>query len=160
MTSIIKRVPEGAYVALDVGFLLTALVTQVALEQLEVRRGAALFAIVKANAIIPQAGSPSRFKIALIGGKGDVSPREIQFLRAIERTGSMSAASREMGVTYRTAWMWVKGINRAWGSPLVARIHGGRGGGGTSLTPEGRAALNYAAAVEAMALKSADRRGK
>src|SRR5947207_11572793 len=46
----VKRVPEGAYVTLDAGFLLTALVTRAALEQLAVKRGTALFAIIKANA--------------------------------------------------------------------------------------------------------------
>src|ERR1043166_2179203 len=128
----VKRVPEGAYVTLDVGFPLVSLVTRAAVAELEIRRGAPLYAIVKANAIIPEASKPRRFKISLVGVKGDISPREIELLRAIDRTGSMSAACGELGITYRTAWMWARRINRAWGSPLVSRLRGGRGGGGTS----------------------------
>jgi molybdate transport repressor ModE-like protein/molybdopterin-binding protein len=145
----IKFVPEGAYVTLDVGFELTAMVMLVAVNQLKIRRGAALFAIVKATAVIPEAKEPCRYKVSLVGARGDVSPREISFLRAIDQTGSISAAAREIGITYRTAWLWVRTVNRVWGAPLVARVHGGHGGGGAALTPEGRAALSFAESLEA-----------
>jgi molybdate transport repressor ModE-like protein/molybdopterin-binding protein len=144
----VKIVPEGAYVSLDVGFPLTALITRGAVRQLGIRRGAALYAIVKATAILPEAEAPRRFKLSLVGSNGDISPREIEFLRAIDHTGSMSAASRDLGITYRTAWLWVRSINRSWGSPLVVRMHGGRGGGGASLTPEGRAAAESVSSLE------------
>src|SRR5207247_4747925 len=87
----IKIVPEGAYVTLDVGFPLTALLTRGAVRQLGICRGSALYAIVKATAIHPEAKAPRRFKISLVGANGDISPKEIEFLGAIERTGSISA---------------------------------------------------------------------
>jgi molybdate transport system regulatory protein len=144
----IKIVPEGAYVTLNVGFPLTAMVMLVAIDQLPIRRGAALYAIVKATAIVPEVKEPSRYKVSLVGAKGDISPQELSFLRTIDQTGSISAASREIGITYRTAWLWVRNVNRVWGTPLVARVHGGHGGGGAALTPEGRAALSFANSLE------------
>jgi len=140
----IQRVPEGIYVTMNVGFPLTSMITQGALHQLHIERGSALYVILKATAIAPETASPEKYRISLVGKHGDLPPEKIEFLRAIHRTGSMSGACRERGVTYRTAWMWVRAINRAWGSPLLLRVHGGAGGGGTTLTPEGRAALEFA----------------
>jgi molybdate transport system regulatory protein len=137
----IQRVPEGIYVTMNVGFPLTAMITQGAMHQLHIERGSALYAILKATAIAPEAASPATYRISLVGKHGDLPPEKIEFLRAVDRTGSMSAACRELGITYRTAWMWVRAINKAWGSPLLLRVHGGAGGGGTTLTPAGRATL-------------------
>lgn len=145
----IQRVPEGIYVTMHVGFPLVAMITQGALHQLHIERGSALYAILKATAIAPEAEAPDRYRVSLVGKHGDLPPEKIEFLRAIHRTGSMSGACRELGVTYRTAWMWVRAINRAWGAVLLLRIHGGAGGGGTTLTPEGRAALEFADALSA-----------
>ncbi|HVR85779.1 MAG TPA: TOBE domain-containing protein [Planctomycetota bacterium] len=144
----IKHVPEGIYVTLDVGFPLTSIITQGALHSLRIERGSALYGILKATAIMPEAPAPDRYRISLVGKKGEIPPEKIEFLRAIERTGSMSGACLDQGITYRTAWMWVRAINRAWGTPLLVRVHGGAGGGGTWLTPEGRAALDFAASLE------------
>jgi len=144
----IKRVPEGVYVTLDVGFPLTSMITQGALHGLRIERGSAVYAILKATAVMPEAPTPRRHRISLVGRHGDLSPEKIEFLRAVERTGSMSGACLEQKITYRTAWMWVRAINRAWGTPLLVRVHGGSGGGGTSLTPEGRAALEFAESLE------------
>ncbi len=149
--TLIQRVPEGIYVTVNVGFPLIAIITQGALHQLRIERGSALYAILKATAIVPEAAVPERFRISLVGKHGDLAPEKIEFLRAVDRTGSMSGACRERGVTYRTAWMWVRAINRAWGSPLLLRVHGGLGGGGTTLTPEGRAALEFADSLSARA---------
>lgn len=144
----IKRVPEGVYVTVNVGFPLTSMITQGALHGLRLERGSALYAILKATAVMPEAPTPGRYRISLVGKHGDLSPEKIEFLRAIERTGSMSGACLEQKITYRTAWMWVRAINRTWGSPLLLRVHGGSGGGGTSLTPEGRVVLEAAASLE------------
>lgn len=140
----IQRVPEGIYVTMNVGFPLVSMITQGALHQLHIERGSALYAILKATAVAPEAASPRAYRVSLVGKHGDLTPEKIEFLRAIHRTGSMSGACRELGVTYRTAWIWVRAVNRAWGTPLLLRTHGGAGGGGTTLTPEGRAALEFA----------------
>lgn len=146
----IQRAPEGVYVSVDVGFPLVSLVTEDALRDLGIRRGAPLFAIVKATAILPEAGPPGaiRAEVSLTGPRGSIGPRRLALLRAIERMGSLSRAGKEVGITYRTAWAWAQEINRAWASPLVTKVTGGRGGGGSTLTPAGRAVLAYVSRLE------------
>ena len=73
---------------------------------------------------------------------------DLSRVASFEITSSMSGIvlPTSLGITYRTAWLWVQAINRAWGSPLVSRVRGGLRAG-TSLTPEGRAALKLTAAL-------------
>jgi molybdate transport system regulatory protein len=149
----VRSVPEGAYVTLDVGFSLSSLVLRRAVVELGLRRGSAVFAIVKAAAILPEAEGRFRCRVSFEGRRGAITPKEIDLLKAVDRTGSLSAAARELGVTFRTAWGWAEAANRAWGSALLARAQGGRGGGGASLTPEGRSLLETAVWLEAMALQ-------
>ncbi|HTE52097.1 MAG TPA: TOBE domain-containing protein [Kofleriaceae bacterium] len=144
----VRSSPDGVFVTTDVGFLLTALVTRGAVEELGLRRGVPVFAVVKANAIAPQTDVSPRFAVSVTGAAGDIEPRQLAFLRLIESKGSMLGAAREAGISYRTAWLWVRNANRIWGRRLVDRTHGGRGGGGAALTPEGRAILRRAAEVE------------
>jgi len=63
---------------------------------------------------------------------------KIALLEAIEKTGSISAAGRAHGMSYRRAWLLVEELNRIFASPLVAAWHGGAKGGGAGLTDEGR----------------------
>lgn len=72
----------------------------------------------------------------------------IALLQLIDRHGSISAAAREMGMSYKAAWDAVDAINNLAGEPLVQRETGGKGGGGTRLTGRGRA---FIAAFEAIA---------
>jgi len=62
----------------------------------------------------------------------------IGLLEAIDRFGSISRAAREVGVSYKTAWDTVDAMNNAAERPLVERAVGGLGGGGTTLTDEGK----------------------
>lgn len=62
----------------------------------------------------------------------------IALLEKIGELGSISKAARAVGISYRTAWTAVDGINNLFERPLVSRSAGGRGGGGTALTDEGR----------------------
>jgi molybdenum ABC transporter molybdate-binding protein len=64
-----------------------------------------------------------------------------ELLQAIERTHSISAAARHLGMSYRRAWLLVQSMNEAAGEPLVEAATGGRHGGGASLTACGRATL-------------------
>lgn len=151
-----KRAPEGVHVTLDVGFPLTALVTGGAVLDLGIRRGTRIFALVKATAIVPTRVARAKVLISLVGSRGVIPPERIAFLRAIDRAGSMSGAARELRITYRTAWMWVQSMNRSWGSPLVARVRGGLEAG-TTLTPEGRAALKLASRAGSKQMTSPQR---
>jgi molybdate transport repressor ModE-like protein/molybdopterin-binding protein len=144
----VRNVPDGALVTIGVGFALTALVTRSAVRDLGLRKGLPLFALVKAAAVTPVWELTAKIRVSLVGRRGLLEPDQIDFLNAIDRTGSLSAAARELGITFRTAWGWARSLNKIWGSRLVARAPGGRGGGGTVLTPEGKAAVQFASTVE------------
>ena len=57
-------------------------------------------------------------------------------LRRIHQVGSISAAARELGLTYRKAWSFINAMEEKFGSPLLARQPGGNGGGRSTLTAE------------------------
>jgi molybdate transport system regulatory protein len=66
-------------------------------------------------------------------GKG-----RVELLEGIDRWHSISAAARQMDMSYRRAWLLVQAINQAAGEPLVEAAVGGTRGGGARLTPRGR----------------------
>jgi molybdate transport system substrate-binding protein len=72
----------------------------------------------------------------VILGKG-----RLELLEGIGRWHSISAAARQMGMSYRRAWLLVQSVNTAAGGPLVEAATGGHQGGGARLTPRGRAAI-------------------
>jgi molybdate transport system substrate-binding protein len=74
-------------------------------------------------------------------GETVLGPGRLDLLEAIDRCHSISAAARQLGMSYRRAWLLVESINRAAGDELVRRQTGGRDGGGAELTPRGRLAL-------------------
>lgn len=80
---------------------------------------------------------------ASLGGKG-----RIGLLRAIDTHGSISAAARALGMSYKAAWDAVDAMNNLAGTPLVIRETGGKGGGGTRLTEDGRALVATFSLVE------------
>lgn len=67
-----------------------------------------------------------------------IGPGKIRLLEAIADTGSIAAAGRSMGMSYRRAWLLIDQINRAFTQPAVSGQTGGSGGGGTALTDWGR----------------------
>jgi molybdate transport system regulatory protein len=70
-----------------------------------------------------------------------MGPGKADLLEAIARAGSISAAGRDLGMSYRRAWLLVDAMNRCFAEPLVATQPGGGKGGGARLTPAGEAAL-------------------
>src|SRR5579875_3408970 len=74
-------------------------------------------------------------------GESILGPGRLELLEAIDRCHSISAAARQLGMSYRRAWLLVDSINRAAGEVLVRRQTGGRAGGGAELTPRGRVAI-------------------
>ncbi|MDA8123116.1 MAG: TOBE domain-containing protein [Deltaproteobacteria bacterium] len=62
----------------------------------------------------------------------------IGLLEKIEEHGSITKAARAAGISYKTAWDAVSAMNNLSDKPLVERTTGGRGGGGTVLTGEGK----------------------
>ncbi|MFV3073898.1 winged helix-turn-helix domain-containing protein [Niveispirillum fermenti] len=78
-----------------------------------------------------------------------LGPGKIRLLEAIEATGSIAAAGRSLGMSYRRAWLLVDEVNRAFAGPAVAGQTGGSGGGGTALTDWGRELVVLYRQVEA-----------
>jgi molybdate transport system regulatory protein len=76
------------------------------------------------------------------GGELVFSNGRAGLLRRIESGGSITAAAREMGMSYRAAWGKLRQCEKKLGFPLLMTRTGGRGGGGTTLTPEAREFLN------------------
>ncbi|MCW8860862.1 MAG: LysR family transcriptional regulator [Rhodospirillales bacterium] len=69
---------------------------------------------------------------------GAIGPGKIALLNLIEETGGISAAARELGMSYRRAWHLLDTLNVALGQPVVETIVGGAGGGGARLTAVGK----------------------
>jgi len=89
------------------------------------------------------------------GGEFAMGPGKASVLEGIERHGSISAAGRALGISYRRTWLLVDTLNRCWAEPLVQTARGGGGGGGTRLTPTGHEVLALYRALEARAAAAA-----
>jgi molybdate transport system substrate-binding protein len=74
-------------------------------------------------------------------GRAVLGKGRLELLEGIDRCHSISEAARQMGMSYRRAWLLVQSINEAAGEPLVQAATGGRHGGGACLTPAGRTAI-------------------
>jgi molybdate transport system regulatory protein len=66
-----------------------------------------------------------------------IGPGKAELLEAIRETGSISAAGRQMGMSYRRAWTLIEELNDVFSTPVVDAAKGGAGGGGARLTPLG-----------------------
>lgn len=82
-----------------------------------------------------------RVRVAL-GEDIALGPGKVDLLAAIAQTGSISAAARQMGMSYRRAWLLVETMNKCFLRPLVQTSTGGRAGGGAALTDEGQLLLS------------------
>ncbi|MCE0744820.1 winged helix-turn-helix domain-containing protein [Acetobacter sicerae] len=71
---------------------------------------------------------------------------KIRLLEHLEETGSISAAGRAMGMSYRRAWLLIDALNNQFSAPLVATKPGG--GGGAHLTEAGQTVVRCYRAAE------------
>ncbi|MFZ5724574.1 MAG: winged helix-turn-helix domain-containing protein [Pseudomonadota bacterium] len=76
-----------------------------------------------------------------VGEEIAFGPGKAELLAAIADCGSISAAGRQLGMSYRRAWLLVDTMNRCFREPLVLAATGGRQGGGAQLSPLGEAVL-------------------
>lgn len=81
-------------------------------------------------------------------GQAFLGSGRIELLEQISETGSISAAARAMGMSYKAAWEAVDAMNNLAEQPLVERSTGGRHGGGTRLTEAGRQTMAMFRQVE------------
>lgn len=94
------------------------------------------------------------FRIEMGAGRR-LGPGKARLLELIAETGSISRAARQMGMSYRRAWLLVEDANRLFAAPLVQSSAGGAGGGGAALTPLGQKAVAAYRDAEDAALASA-----
>lgn len=90
-----------------------------------------------------------RFRLRITQGDTiAVGPGKVALLEAIIDTGSISAAARKLGMSYRRAWMLVDEMNRSLKAPVVDTATGGKHGGGTAVTPTGREVIKRYRTIE------------
>jgi len=105
---------------------------------------------------VPQTG-PLKIKLQLYAGdERAFGPGRADVLEAIDREGSISAAGRSLGMSYRFTWNLVESMNRCFAEKLVEAAPGGRQGGGARLTEGGRRVLSAYRALEQQVLLSSE----
>lgn len=83
-----------------------------------------------------------------------IGPGKAELLERIDRCGSIAAAGREMGMSYKRAWQLIGTLNAMFREPLVDSTRGGPGGGGAALTEAGRQVLALYRGFEAEAAET------
>lgn len=97
----------------------------------------------------PITAAPPNLRLRIIfATHAMLGPGKIDLLQAIAETGSIAAAGRSMGMSYKRAWMLVEAMNAAFRDPLVASARGGAKGGGAVVTPTGQEVLRHYRALE------------
>jgi molybdate transport system regulatory protein len=109
----------------------------------------------RAAALAQASGSETRHAVLTIrvdfGAYGFLGPGKIRLMELISKHGSISQAGKEMGMSYRRAWLLVDEINHIFREPLVEKQMGGSGGGGARLTKLGRDVVGRYRAIEGAA---------
>lgn len=90
----------------------------------------------------------------LFGPEIAVGPGKVALLDAISETGSISAAARSLGMSYRRAWLLIDTMNRCFRDPVVETASGGKGGGGARVTELGQEVLRRYHSMEDTAVAS------
>lgn len=79
----------------------------------------------------------------VVGDSIAMGPGKADLLEHIAEAGSISAAAKKMQMSYKRAWQLVDAMNAAFREPLVESVKGGAGGGGATLTKNGREILAH-----------------
>jgi molybdate transport system regulatory protein len=99
--------------------------------------------------------SDSRLSIRIDLAGLRLGPGKIALLEAIRKTGSISAAARLTGISYRKTWLMVEEINNSLQEPAVTTEIGGPTGGGATVTPIGEKVVSIYHTIESQALTAA-----
>lgn len=83
-----------------------------------------------------------------IGDEIGFGAGKIELLRKLDEGQSISSAARALGMSYKRAWALVDTLNRGFAHPIVETSTGGKGGGGTHLTPLGKELVKRYEALE------------
>jgi len=90
-------------------------------------------------------------------GKPLLGQGRIQILLAVEETGSLNAAAKALGMSYRGAWCRISNTEQRLGVRLLERTVGGKAGGGSHLTPLARTIIERFEKLQKAVEKEADR---
>jgi len=105
---------------------------------------------------MPMVG-PLKLKAQLTcGDELAMGPGKADLLDAIRAEGSISAAGRLLGMSYRRTWLLVDAMNRCWSEPLVEATPGGGEHRGARVTPAGLEVLAAYRALEAAVAEAAE----
>lgn len=97
-----------------------------------------------------------RFRIDLPNGHS-IGPGKIELLERLAERGSISAAARDMRISYRQAWLLLEALNSTFDKRVFETATGGSRGGGARLTPFGRRLIERYRALAATVEKAAHR---
>lgn len=81
----------------------------------------------------------------------DIGPGKVGLLEAVGRCGSITAAAKDQGMSYRRAWLLIDEMNHAFRGPVVSTVTGGAAGGGAELTDIGREVMAIYREIQALA---------
>jgi len=98
----------------------------------------------------PFAAPRLRLRLTLAPGQW-LGPGKADLLQWIAETGSIAAAGRRMGMSYKRAWGLAEALNAMFPAPLVVANRGGAGHGGATLTPVGHEVLALYRTMQARA---------
>ncbi len=89
-----------------------------------------------------------------------VGPGKIALLERMRDCGSLSQAARELDMSYRRAWQLLDSLNTSFNEPVIVTSVGGKGGGGSEITPLGLALIETYRTLEAEITALAQQRFK
>jgi molybdate transport system regulatory protein len=93
--------------------------------------------------------------LRVLGKRGPaIGPGKAELIERIADTGSISAAARAMGMSYRRAWQLVEALNKDYRERVVTTAAGGARGGGASVTAFGQRLVAEYRAMEEKAAKA------
>jgi len=98
----------------------------------------------------------ARLRIVLKPGIA-IGPGKADILAGIQETGSIAAAGRRMGMSYKRAWSLVEVMNTYFAEPMVIARRGGNARGGAALTPMGKKVLAGYRRMETLTEKAISR---
>jgi molybdate transport system regulatory protein len=103
--------------------------------------------------MIPTSRLDVRLRIDF-GPASSIGPGKIALLEHIDRAGSLSQAARELGLSYRRAWLLLDDLNHSFTEPVATTSVGGVGGGGVQLTAFAQKLITSYREVEREALEA------
>jgi molybdate transport system regulatory protein len=91
--------------------------------------------IASTTAAFEQDTGMAKLKVSIVFDSGArIGPGKARLLECIRDTGSISAAARDMRMSYKRAWLLLDSMNQAFSAPVIVAAPGGAKGGGAALT--------------------------